>query len=651
MPTSQPGAVFPKVKFLTVIWGEKYIERFCALSLPSFIAAGNLPALARTTQLEVVIMTRGADIGLFESNLSFRRLKSICPVRFVEIDDLITTTVYGVTLTLAYARPIIACGSDMLETHFVFMNADFVLANGSLQSLAKHIHAGRSIVLGPSYRAIAEELEPALAGMVDAENGVLDVSPRKLVGMALLHPHRTTVAKTFNQRAFSSSHPNQLFWQVDEHTVLGRYFLIFMLCLKPERIMESVNCYCDYSFIPELCPSGDEVAMGDSDDFFMLELQNRTQETFMLRQGELSPRKIAGSLQEWATAAHRRAASYDIVFHSRDLPHQIGEFQALAAKTVEDIRRRLGKPKPYQNHHYWVMGIEAWKDYRKRQELPCSVPELAPYRLGWAARYYLTRHRLATFVRQRIERAKRWATGLRDFVQHGPDSRSPCSPYRTTVELFRRLADVSGNLQEERLVVGRPDHIRSLGGLPDQAGTMIESLPGHFRNLELARFDQILFIPESIQDKKLKKTLARLLGLLKSDGSLTVFLKLPGDAAYFAIVSEIVFELGELTGNHLHTLTIKSAGGWPLHLSNRLSRLTSNMLMKFSARHQLLAGMALAPSSCLAMTIAYLANTFASSCGKDKLVKYSFGVSIRVQIFGELAETDYRRRKPGNRAR
>ncbi len=211
----------PKAKFLTVVWGETYIERFASLALPSFLAEGNLPALAEATELEVVIMTRHDDIEFFQSAPTFHKLTAICPVRFVEIDDLVTTSVYGVTLTLAYARPIIACGAEMLKTHFVFMNADFVLADGSLRSLGRHIVAGRSIVLGPSFRATAEAVEPVLEAMVDTETGVLAVPARRLAKLSLASPHPTTLAKTLNQNFYHSTQPNQFFWQVDKNTGTG----------------------------------------------------------------------------------------------------------------------------------------------------------------------------------------------------------------------------------------------------------------------------------------------------------------------------------------------------------------------------------------------------------------------------------------------
>lgn len=368
----------PKVSFLTAVWGEAYISRFASLSLPSFLAPGNLPALATMSDLEVVIMTRGTDIRFFRDHPTYSLLTNICHVRFVDIDDLITEGNYGVTLTLAYLRPIVMMGERMLETHFLFMNADFVLADGSLRSLAKHILAGKSIVLGPSFRSTAENVEPVLRTMIDAQSGLLTVAPRELATLSLGHPHPTTVAKTLNQTFCHTIHPNQFFWQVDEHTVIGHYFLIFMLCLKPERIIKSINSYCDYAFIPELCPSGDEVVMDDSDDFFMLELQQLEQERALLHLGRASDKEIVKSLQLWTTAEHRRAAKYQIVFHSKGLPQNIETVKAEAKAYIERLQNALGAPQPHAGHFYWVHGVAAWQHHRAKLGLSINPPELAP---------------------------------------------------------------------------------------------------------------------------------------------------------------------------------------------------------------------------------------------------------------------------------
>ena len=75
---SEDVTMRPKVRFLTVVWGVTYIERFAGLALPSFLAPGNLPALAAITDLEVVIMTARTDIEHFDKHATFRRLRAIC---------------------------------------------------------------------------------------------------------------------------------------------------------------------------------------------------------------------------------------------------------------------------------------------------------------------------------------------------------------------------------------------------------------------------------------------------------------------------------------------------------------------------------------------------------------------------------------------
>ncbi|MEW5864650.1 MAG: hypothetical protein AB1773_13820 [Pseudomonadota bacterium] len=371
----------PKVKFVTVVWGETYLERFARLSLPSFLAPGNLPALAAATELEVVIATLRGDVETLRQHAACRRLHALCGVRFIAIDDLVTGGVYGVTLTLAYARVVIGCGADMVNTHFVFMNADFVLAEGSLRALSKHILAGRRIVLAPSFRAAAETLEPVLLEEVDRTTHVLAMAPRKMVGLAQRHPHPTTLAKIVNQGVLRTRHPNQLFWQVDEHTLLGRYFLAFMLCLKPERVVTAVNSYCDYGFIPEMCPSGDEVMMGDSDEFFLLELQRWDSEKSLLRFGPVSERKIVADLSRWTTAEHRRAARYDVVFHGRDLPEEISRARAQTDAFVERLLAQMAPPRPHAFHRFWVEGVWHWAN-RARGPLRWP-PELE---WGWPLR-------------------------------------------------------------------------------------------------------------------------------------------------------------------------------------------------------------------------------------------------------------------------
>ncbi len=371
-----------KVKFIAAIWGERYIEEFAHCSLPSYLSRGNLPSLAQDFDLEILIMTTAESRLSFEREAAFGVLKSICPIRFIYIDDLITTGIYGVTLTLAYARAVMDSGAAQVDTCFIFMNSDFVLADGALKALAERLRRGERCVMAPSLRARAETVLPTLLQEVDTQRHTLTMRPREMVRLAFANLHPTVIAKTISQTFIRSSTYNQIYWQVNDSTLLGRYHLIFMLAIRPEVPMPPVSSYCDYGFVPELVPSGSFSVLADSDEFFMLELQPTDQEKHFLRCGRPSVGDIAAELSRWTTREHRRFAEIDVLFHAKALPDDIDRHRAEAGRFVEALGREMSAiPMDHARHHYWVLGVQTWSMLRashsangKQTDLP---PELA----------------------------------------------------------------------------------------------------------------------------------------------------------------------------------------------------------------------------------------------------------------------------------
>jgi len=350
-----------KVKFLTAIWGPRYIAEFARVSLPSYLAAGNLPYLASKTDFEMVVLTSRASITQFDAEPIFAQIKALCPLRYIFIDDLITTGNYGVTLTLAYARGIRDSGTEQTNTHFVFMNSDFVLADGSFRTLYAKLRDGANCVLAPSLRANAEAAIPILTEAVDPRSQTLAMPPRHLVQMAFDNLHPTVVAKTVTQNVLTSDTHNQIYWQANRTTLLARHYLIFMLAIKPERPLHPISSYCDYGFVPELVPSGHFSVLDDSDQFFMLELQPAAQESELLRCGASSPTEIAEKLAIWTTREHRLFAEVDIVFHSQDLPRDIDRCRSDFARYFSTLTSLMpNSPVDHVDHRYWTLGIQSW---------------------------------------------------------------------------------------------------------------------------------------------------------------------------------------------------------------------------------------------------------------------------------------------------
>ena len=377
----------PKVRFLTCLWGREHRARWLALSLPSLLAAGNLPALVASTNLEVAILTDKRSASLIRGHAAFRRLQKICQVHFIEIDDLIVGTTYGVTLTLAYARGIVSTGEEQTNTTFVFMNSDFIVADGSLATLADKIRSGHRCIVAPSLRASAERLLPTLRKAVSGHR--LSLKPRALVGMALGNLHLTALAKTVGQDEFHCLSFNQSYWRMGQSALLGRYHLLFMLCIRPEIPLGPINSYCDYGLIPELVPSSPMMALTDSDEFFMLELGPEHQEDDLLRFGPARPDHIAGSLRRWTTKEHRQSAEFDFIFHSGPVPKELDRVSKNAASFIADLHTRMGdRPVSHVHHHYWVRGTQHWLRAKPPDAGVGFPAELTGGRLEkWLAKY------------------------------------------------------------------------------------------------------------------------------------------------------------------------------------------------------------------------------------------------------------------------
>ena len=373
----------PKLKFLMAVWGADYIEAFCDVSLASYLAPGNLPHLATETDLEILIMTSEASLPSFETQPLFHRLRALCPVRFCVIDDLIATGIYGVTLTLAFARGIHDSGAAQTDTTFLFMNADFVLAEGALATMLARLKAGQRCILAPSLRARSEAVLPILRDRIDPSTGTLAMPAREMVRLALDHLHATVIGKTVTQGLVTSSTHNQIYWQVDGDTLLVRHYLIFMLAIRPEVPLGTVNSYCDYGFVPEMVPSGAISVLDDSDDFLMLELQATAQERGFIRCGTTTPVQIAHELAGWTTAEHRRIAEMDIVYHAADLPAALPAARRGLAAFMTGVRATLDPRAPlnHVNHPYWIGGVETWcvrKGGRGNIALPAELATVAP---------------------------------------------------------------------------------------------------------------------------------------------------------------------------------------------------------------------------------------------------------------------------------
>ena len=125
-----------RVRVISYAWGDKYVDDFLDLTLPALLADGNVPELARRFEVEFVFLTEERQFARIRERDSWRQLERIFPARLVLLDDLVVGHWYGISLSKVLVRGFKDLGADVLNTWLVFLNADFIIADGSYRAVA-----------------------------------------------------------------------------------------------------------------------------------------------------------------------------------------------------------------------------------------------------------------------------------------------------------------------------------------------------------------------------------------------------------------------------------------------------------------------------------------------------------------------------------
>jgi hypothetical protein len=356
--STQPDGSLPSVRptrIITYAWGEKYIGELLSLTLPALLAPGNLPYVASAVPCEVVILTEEAAFARLLGDPTVGKIQELCPVRLVGLDDLIPAPdKYGMALTYVLHRGFSDLGPSVTDTWLLFLNADFILAAGSLHKLIKHLAEGKRLVASPSYCVNAEAVVPELLNLVDSHTRALTLSPREMAALVLRHRHNTIRGKTVNQPAISFRYMDQFYWLVDQATLIGHQMPIAIVGMRPERHIAEPNSYWDHGLMREFFPTTEPFVLGDSDDFLMLELRSQDVAQDQLQMGWPDPREIARNMASFLTAYQKEMSRHPLTLHAADLPANVVDARAALRSFVDTVLAHVPAVLPsHLDHPQW----------------------------------------------------------------------------------------------------------------------------------------------------------------------------------------------------------------------------------------------------------------------------------------------------------
>jgi hypothetical protein len=361
-----PRAIPPRVRLITMAWGERYIEELFSLTLPAVLAPNNLPALAAHFSCELIILTEENWFPRLQQEPVLRQLKRLCSVEFRPLDDLISQPdAYGMALTYALFRGFEDLGAAMVDMPLIFFNADFILADGSLKTVAEKLLAGERLILAPSYCVTAETVMPWLASRRSEQADSIAVPPREMAEVAIRNRHNTIRGKTVNQRVFSVEWMDQFYWLVDEQTLIAHQMPFAVVAMQPERMVTEMRTFWDYGIISEVCPNAPRCVIADSDDYLMIELRSADTARGQLCLGWPEPKQIAEKLARFTTKDPIELARYTLILHSGELPDEIGDAKTQLDDFVQAVLAELPEPIHWVNHPIWAYHYPAFHQARE----------------------------------------------------------------------------------------------------------------------------------------------------------------------------------------------------------------------------------------------------------------------------------------------
>ena len=496
------------IQLLLPVWGVQFIAQFLRVSLPTLLAPGNLPALAATLPTKFIFLTNTEGAGILSSHAAVNYMREICDVEIRTIDDLITGDNYSTTITLAYARAVRAAGPQMLDTCFFFLISDYIMADGSLANVLARMQSGYSGVVAGNFQVVEEDAFGPFFATFDRGEPAIVLRARNLMGWAIKYLHPMTLANMVNFPLCHSIHSNRLFWHVDENTLIGRFYLMHMICIRPEVMDFEVGSSCDYSFIPEMCPSGHVYRLANSDEYLVVEMQRRSHEGNFVRLGAVDQHALVESLAEWTTATHRGNAHVTTVFHAAELPSNLQLVTATASTFVETIEHLLPPPQPHRDHPYWLGAIAAHR-YAVSRKKGLAPPARDP----GVSRYYDLIFRWRNMVFGRPPTVRPWHPRWPDYrmIENLVRSRLPGSS-KSRLLVISSTADVFRDWLDNMSILGESLDLQTfLQYRKNQVEPLINS------------FDGCLLVLRETEISLSQKLLAMIKPVLRGSKSIIVF--------------------------------------------------------------------------------------------------------------------------------
>jgi hypothetical protein len=214
----------------SIAWGEAFVDKFMNYHVPSLLAAGNIPALARRKKVIHSIVTTETDRKRIVSNPVFKRLSEYAEVVFTCFPEKLLEQRERNQYNFYYFYGLLDHQSVFLATalraELYLLPVDTVYSTESLTNLSRYLRRKADCCSVAAIECEPAELRAWLDGRPREAAGVLELPAGELLSAACARPDayfRSLIMGPENQSF--CRHPRELIWPMADGLAIHSIFM------------------------------------------------------------------------------------------------------------------------------------------------------------------------------------------------------------------------------------------------------------------------------------------------------------------------------------------------------------------------------------------------------------------------------------------
>ena len=248
---------------VTAVWGDWHLRMLFEVNLPTLLAEGNLPALARNCDITYLLFTQRSDFARVSSAPTIRALRDFMDVRIEILDDEDLDNPIAAHHK-AWNTAVRRAKRD--GQMILLMPPDVAWSNNAFASVGAHLAQGRKAIFMTYLRAVPDGFVPALLARRDPAALANSVPPQEMVRLCVenLHPLMAAYLRSSDHFPY---HPEMILWSVPGEGIAARVLAREMFLFDPTHFaLNEVSLPADPIDPSEVC------FLADSDELFAVSL-------------------------------------------------------------------------------------------------------------------------------------------------------------------------------------------------------------------------------------------------------------------------------------------------------------------------------------------------------------------------------------------